>query len=85
MRARSLVSASRAPSPTRIQRSSAACATVTWLKVVRASPLASSAPSAPPSTSCAMPSPSNTPTAIVSAPLSAGLDVVALTFMAPTL
>ena len=64
------------------QRRSAAWATATCLNALRASPASSSAPSAPRSTSWAMPSPSNTPTTSVSALVSAGAPVVAVTRMA---
>ena len=69
----------RSPQPIRIQRRPAACAWVIARNSERASPDSTSAPSAPSSTSCGMPLPSNTPTTIVSAPVSGGSSVVART------
>ena len=69
---------SRAPSPTRTQRRPSARATATWRCFALASPASSSAPRGSPGRSCGMPSPSKIPTAIVSAPVSAGACVVAV-------
>src|SRR3954451_16915864 len=76
-RARSAAKRSRAPSPTSSQRRPSARCRARCLKLVRASPASSSAPSGAPSRSCATPSSSKTPTAIVSAWVVAGASVVA--------
>src|SRR6476620_3195393 len=76
-RARSASKRSRAPRPTSSQRRPSARCRARCLKVVRASPASSSAPSGAPSRSCATPSLSKTPTAIVSASVVAGAAVVA--------
>ena len=70
-------SASRAPRPTSSQRRPSAWCRARCLKLVRASPASSSAASGAPSRSCATPSSSKTPTAIVSASVAAGASVVA--------
>src|SRR4051794_40373032 len=75
-RARSPSKRSRSPNPATIQRLPVACVTARCLKVVLASPESSSACSSPPGVSCATLSPSNTPTATVSALVSTGAEVV---------
>src|SRR6478735_151956 len=76
-RARSASKRSRAPRPTSSQRRPPAWCRARCLKLVRASPASSSAPSGAPSRSCATPSSSKTPTAMVSAWVVAGASVVA--------
>ena len=75
-RARSASKRSRSPSPATIQRLPSACVTARCLKDVLASPASSSACSSPPGVSWAMPLPSNTPMATVSAWVSVGAEVV---------
>src|SRR4051794_32733773 len=79
IRARSGVNASRSPRPTSTQRLPSAWATARCLKAGLASPASSSACSSPPLVSWAIDSPSKTPMATVSAGVSRGASVVAVT------
>ena len=82
IRARSASNSWRSPHPTRIQRRPAACTWASERSFAVASPDSTSAPSVPSGTSCGTPLPSKIPTTIVSAPVSGGSSVVALTSMA---